>query len=407
MVRITGADCAVLFSPDASSGSLNSALDNAVVRVHTEEGLTGIGEVECHPWVIKAFVEASGAHSMDRSLSELIAGWNASDPPAVWDHLYQQTLLAGRRGAGIGAIGAIDIAVWDLAGKAADLPVWRLLGDGRDGGVVPYASLLPEGRTKREVCESLILNSAWARDYGFQGVKAEVLVRGPWAVGGLNESDNAIVEIVAEVRNVIGPAKKLMIDVGYCWQDWRQALDCIRRLERYDIFFIETPLPADDLGSYRKLVEHSPVPVAAGELLTTRFEFEQLMDLGGVRVIQPDVGRVGGITETMRVIRLGRERGATVVPHCWKSGIGIAATTHVAAVTPECPFIEYLPAPVSGSALRRQLLKGELIPADGVIEPPRAAGLGIELNEELLPQFIARRPGPSVLSQTATKTCWP
>jgi L-alanine-DL-glutamate epimerase-like enolase superfamily enzyme len=398
-VRITGADCAVLFSPDAASGSLNSALDNAVVRVHTEEGLTGIGEVESNPWVIKAFVEDSGAHSMDRSLSELVAGWDATDPVALWDHLYQQTLLTGRRGAGIGAIGAIDIAVWDLAGKAADRPVWQLLGEGREGGVVPYASLLPEGSTKREVCDSLISKSAWARDCGFHGVKAEVLVRGPWAVGGLNEGDDAIVEIVTEVRNVIGPGMKLMVDVGYCWPDWRQALDCIRRLERYDIFFIETPLPVDDLASYRELVEHSPVPVAAGELLTTRFEFEQLMDLGGVRVIQPDVGRVGGITETMRVIRLGRERGAMVVPHCWKSGIGIAATAHVAAVTPECPFIEYLPAPVSGSALRRDLLRGELVPSEGVIQPPLAAGLGIELNEDLLPQFIARRSANSVLRE--------
>jgi L-alanine-DL-glutamate epimerase-like enolase superfamily enzyme len=138
-----------------------------------------------------------------------------------------------------------------------------------------------------------------------------------------------------------------------------------------------------------------PIPIAAGEWLTTRFEFLDLMDRGRIRVAQPDIGRVGGLTEAKRVTELARERGLTVVPHLWNTGISVAAA-HLAAVTPECPFIEYLPPDLSESALRKELLSDEPQMVDGVIPLPMKPGLGIELNRDALARFeeAAKRASP-------------
>lgn len=119
---------------------------------------------------------------------------------------------------------------------------------------------------------------------------------------------------------------RLMVDVAYCWTGWNEALKVFRQLEEFDIFFVEKPLPSDDLAGYARLADATGIRIAAGEWLQTRFEFADLMDRGRVDVVQPDVGRVGGITEAMRIIDMAYDRGKLVVPHCWKTGIGFAAT---------------------------------------------------------------------------------
>jgi L-rhamnonate dehydratase len=156
-----------------------------------------------------------------------------------------------------------------------------------------------------------------------------------------------------------------------------------------DIYFIETPLPSDDIDGYAKLAQASPVRVAAGEWLNTRFEFRELIDRNALDVIQPDVGRVGGLTEACRVAATARDRGLTVVPHCWKSAIGIAASAHLAAVSPTCTFIEFLPRELADSRLRRELCSEELPVENGHIPLPSRPGLGISLNEEALRTFQA------------------
>ena len=131
----------------------------------------------------------------------------------------------------------------------------------------------------------------------------------------------------------------------------------------------------------------SPVDTAAGEWLATRHEFADLMDRGGVHVAQPDVGRVGGITEALRVCAMAAERGRRIVPHCWKTGIGIAASAHLAAVTPHCPFIEFLPAELTDSQLRQHLVQEDLQIVDGAVRVPDQPGLGIELDMDALRRF--------------------
>jgi L-rhamnonate dehydratase len=387
-MKITRVECHVVVAPGPPD-SLDTAQDDAVVEVSTDTGITGIGEVESNPWVVKALIEQSGAHSMDRSLGDLLMGRDPAQPVALWDYLYEHSLLAGRRGAGIGAMGALDMALWDITGKTAGKPVWQLLGGARSEFVGVYASLLPSGGTLKEYRESLLSKAHWAREAGFTAAKLEIMIKGPHAQAGLEGSDDAIVDLVAAGREVVGSAMHLMIDVGYCWRDWKEALRVIRRLERYDLFFVETPLPPDDLLGYARLADSTAVQIAAGELLSTRFEFAELMDVGKVDVIQPDVGRVGGITEAMRVAQMAADRGRRVVPHCWKSGIGIVATAHVAAVA-NCPFIEYLPAAVSNSGIRRELVSEELRVERGRLALPKRPGLGVEVSPQALEKFAVR-----------------
>jgi L-alanine-DL-glutamate epimerase-like enolase superfamily enzyme len=177
------------------------------------------------------------------------------------------------------------------------------------------------------------------------------------------------------------------VDVQYAFPDADTCLRTIRNWVDFNLFFIETPLPSDDLEGYARLAAEQPIPIAAGEWLATRFEFLDLMDRGKVKVVQPDIGRVGGFTEARRVCQLAQERGLTIVPHLWKSGISIAAAAHLAATTANCAFIEFLPQELCESALRRELVSDELKMINGVIPLPQRPGLGIELNRTALTRF--------------------
>ena len=386
-MMITDVTCTVLVVPECNANACDSAQDTVVVEIQTDEGLTGIGETDANPWVIKAMIEAPGSHIMSLGLKELMVGQDPTEPAAIWERLYKFTAMTGRRGAGICAIGALDMAVWDLYGKATGRPAWQLLGGAQREFVTPYASLLPSGNTLDEYQHSLLEKAAWARDFGFRAAKMEVCVKGPYTHNLLREGDDAIVELVRLCRETVGPDMAMMVDVAYAWSDWKEALRVMRRLEPFDLFFLETPLPSDDLEGYARLADATPIRIAAGEWLTTRFEFADLMDRGKIDVAQPDIGRVGGLTEAMRVAQMAQDRGKLVVPHCWKTGIGAAATAHFAAAASSCRYIEFLPPFVAESALRRELVQEELQIADGKLDLPRRPGLGVELNPAAVRRF--------------------
>lgn len=203
-------------------------------------------------------------------------------------------------------------------------------------------------------------------------------------------------EAIAAVRSAVGPDLVLMVDVQYAFADADTAIATLERWREYDLFFVETPVASDDLAGLARVATEQPIPIAAGEWLTTRFEFAELMDTGKVEVVQPDIGRVGGPTEARRVAAMAGQRGLTLVPHLWKTGISVAAATHLAAVTPHCPYIEFLPAELSESALRKHLLVDEPTMRDGVIPLPSKPGLGIELDRDALERFedAARKIAP-------------
>jgi len=388
-MKITSIESTVLLVPDCNPDACDSSQDTIVVRVHTDEGITGIGEVDTNPWVAKALIEAPGSHIMALGLTELLIGQDPREPEAIWNRLYTFSAMTGRRGAGICAIGALDMAIWDIYGKAMDRPVWKLLGGAAQEYITPYASLIPEGRTLAHQREDLIQKVKWAHKFGFRAAKLEVCIKGPYAHHRLQEGDEAVVELVGACREAVGPEMILMVDVAYCWSEWKEALRVCRSLEKYDLFFLETPLPVDDLDGLARLADSTNIRMASGEWLQTRYEFADLMDRGRVDVAQPDVGRVGGLTEAMRVVKMAQDRGKIIVPHCWKTGIGVAATAHLASAGANVRFIEFLPGDVAYSKLRRELVKDELVIRDGRIELPRRPGLGIELNEDAVQRFSA------------------
>jgi len=292
--------------------------------------------------------------------------------------------MNGRRGAVICAIGALDMALWDICGKAVGKPCWQLLGERAKEFITPYASLQPSGGCFAEYKDSLVAWAQRARELGFRAGKMEVTLRGPYKHNGMCELDEKITDVVAACRAAVGPTFDMMVDVQYSWATADEALRTLNDWKDLNIYFVETPLRMDDLAGYARLHHEAPMPIAAGEWQTTRFEFADLMDTGQIDVAQPDVGRVGGLTEARRVCDMAASRGRRIVPHCWKTGIGIAASAHLAAVTPHCPYIEFLPAMLCDSVLRKELVADELEMVDGRIRLPRKPGLGIELNFDAL-----------------------
>ncbi len=386
-MKITKIDCHVLLIPDYDPDACSSAQDDLVVEIHTDAGISGIGECDTNPWVARACIQARGTHVMGLGLEEMLIGADPLEPQAIWQRLYTGSKMTGRRGALICAMGAIDMALWDIKGKALGMPVYKLLGGAVKEKVMPYASLLPVGNTLGDYQASLVEKLVGAKTYGYTAAKVEVCLSGPYSHNGLQESDEAVVDVVAACREAVGDGFTLMVDVAYAWSEARSALRVIERLAPYDIFFIETPIDIDDLDGYAFLHERSPIRIAAGEWQNTHFEFLDLTHRGKLDVLQPDVGRVGGFTEASKVAQIAADYGRLLVPHCWKSGIGIAASVHLAAATATCPFVEFLPANLSESDLRRDLLTSDLELVDGGIPLPEQPGLGIEIDRDALSRF--------------------
>lgn len=388
-MRIVDVTTHVLLDPAFDVDATSSAQDTVVVEVETDEGLVGIGETDLNAWVARACVESPGTHTMDRGLKAMLLGRDPTDPVAIWDELYVGSAMSGRRGALINAIGALDIALWDIAGKAVGVPTWKLLGSPQRGQLTPYASLQPEVSSFDAYVESMVAWVTRARETGFTAAKLEATFSGPYAHKGLEGPDEWIHEVVRTVRETAGPEMTLMVDVQYAFDSVERALRTAEAIAPYDVFFLETPLWADDLDGYAELRRHSPVRIAQGEWLTTRHEFAQLLERGCVDVAQPDIGRVGGLTEAVRVARMAAEHDLLVVPHAWKTGISIAVAAQLATVTAHMPFFEFLPDELCESRLRKELVEPALTFADGVLALPAAPGLGVELNRDAVREFSA------------------
>lgn len=386
-LKIIDIECYTLLVPDVRKDATSSAQDNIVVLVHTDEGLTGIGETDVNPWIAKACIEARGTHTMGLGLKEMLLGEDPLDAERLWDKLYTGSAMNGRRGAVICAIGALDMALWDIKGQAVGKPCYQLLGTPRDEMVTPYASLQPMGDSFEAYRDSLVGWAVKAKELGFTAGKMEVTLSGPYNHSGLDEPDERMTEVVAACRAAVGPDFVMMVDVQYTWSDVDKALRTLRDWKDLDLFFVETPLQMDDLRGYAKLHRDAPMPIAAGEWQNTRHEFADLMDIGQVDVAQPDVGRVGGLTEAMRVCQMAEERNRLIVPHCWKTGIGISASLHMAAVTPHCPYIEFMPPELCDSLLRKELVQEEMEIVDGKLAWPTKPGLGIELNQDAIERY--------------------
>lgn len=387
-LRITDVECHVLLAPDFDVTFTSSAQDSLVVVIRTDGGVSGVGECDANPWMAKACIEAPGTHTMGLSIRDTLIGANPFEIGELWRKIYIGTAMNGRRGMVIHALSAVEMALWDLCGKATGQPVHALLGGATRSSITPYASLQPAGGRFEDYRDALCLSAERAKSLGFKAMKTEITMNGPYAHSGMRESYDRHTEVLAAVRKTIGPDITLMVDVQYLWEDAATCLSVIKDWGDFNVYFLETPLWSDNVHEMAKLVEKAPMPIAFGEWLATRFEFEELLDIGKVQVAQPDVGRVGGIGEAKIVCDMAKARGRTIVPHCWKTGISISGTAHLAFVTNHCAFIEYLPPQLCHERLRRELAQEELVlNPDGTIPLPTRPGLGVEVDWDVVKRY--------------------
>ena len=385
-MEIAKIECLQIRSPRTNPDDCDGAAETAVIRITAENGIHGLGETDAPPNAIAALLETPTAHIWSRSIRDLLLGENALDVERLWDKVYEGTIYHGRRGLGIMLLSAIDIALHDLRGKLLGVPCFRLLGGASRQSVIPYATLfpsMPQGRSWSELHRSCMELMNKALGLGFKAIKMEMLFYDLI-------SDRQLVEFVHECRKVAGLDTGLMIDVGYRWKNANDALWALQRMEEDKLLFVETPLHTDDLDGLARLADATTIPVAVGEFLQTRHEFRQLMDHGHCDVIQPDLGRVGGLTEAVRTARLAAERGLDCIPHAWKTGLTVAATRHFAAAVPNCPCTEFYHPDLFHSPLRQGLAGPEPELKQGLWALPEQPGLGVKLNAAFANQCLAK-----------------
>jgi L-rhamnonate dehydratase len=374
---VADVEVVVLRAPAADPADLDGSSETVLVRVADEEGRVGIGEADAPAEAVRELVLMEDVHGWSRGLAGMLVGRDPFEIGALWDELYGGSIYHGRRGLGIHALSAVDVALHDLVGKQLGRPVYQLLGGARRKAVVPYATLYAGPVRERpigEMMDALTTLCEQALSLGFGAVKFEPLFEDL-------VSDRELVPCIREFRRVLGGEMAMMLDFGYRWRDWRDALWLLDRVEDCDVFFAEATLQHDDLAGHAKLAARASTRIGGAEFAATVHECREWLERGGVDVLQPDINRCGGLTEARRIAELAALHGALVIPHGWKTGITAAAARHFQAATVNAPYVEMFHPALFESPLRRDLVRPEPEIHDGKIPLPTAPGLGVELDE--------------------------
>jgi L-alanine-DL-glutamate epimerase-like enolase superfamily enzyme len=368
-MKITRVEAIHLRLPEVNE-RCDGSQETLVVRVHTDAGLAGLGEVDSSSLVAKAIIEAPLSHKICRGLAECVIGQDPFEIERLVRRMYEGSIFFGRRGAVIQAMSGIEIALWDLAGQATGRPVYQLLGGGFRKTFRAYASIL-FGDTPAETARI-------GAELAAQGYRA---VKFGWGPMGQSEASDLV--HVRAAREGVGPHIELMVDAGLCW-DTATALRRARQFEPFNLTWLEEPLHPDNVQGYARLTAQAPMRIAAGEEVCDIKEMEQLMDVGGIDVVQVDVTRVGGLARAKRMGWGSAERHRLCVNHSYKTGINIAASLHFVAALPNTHYFEYC---VEQGDLRKHLTKQSFPVIDGDISVPEEPGLGVELNEEIVAKY--------------------
>ena len=340
-----------------------------VVEIQTDAGLTGLGSVGGFPVGANTIIE--------RQFAPLLVGRDPTDIEAHWERCYASLNRQGQRGTGVMALSGVDLALWDLLGKSVGEPVVRLIGGGSTRRVPVYLSSLSlRGRADREV---LLDEVAEGRRCGFTAFKY-FTVHGP----PNGEKGRQIeLEVLREIRSIIGPDADLMVDAHFGW-DLPYTRRMLTPLADLHAVWLENPISIDDLAGYEALARDGALPLAAGESERTRFPFIALLN-AGVYYLQPDINRVGGLTEALRICGLAASHQRPVVPHQ-----GWLHTWHLIAARANCPIGEYFPRrePLPGNALIWAVLDGEPEAQDGRVTIPERPGFGWRLNSQTVAAYV-------------------
>lgn len=339
---------------------------HTLIAVHTDQGTVGLGSV---------FTNDALVHAALKVLEPLYKGESALEPERVSEKLHQNMFWLGRGGSITHTISGIDIALWDILGKATGQPVGRLLGGVYRDKVQPYASLLMDEP------ERLRDHLLAVKEQGFRAFKIG------W--GPFGRRDRATDEaIVKAAREAVGPQSRLMVDAGGSDAHWpngyKWALNTSKMLADYEVYWFEEALRPDALEDSAKLREHSPVRIAGGEVLTRRQAFQPWLVRGALDIVQPDVTKVGGISEERRIAWMAQDHGVQFIPHGWNTTVGLAADLHLAAAISDTDMVEYL----TGSPFIDEITEGGWsLDEAGMLAIPTAPGLGIELNVDAVAKY--------------------
>jgi L-rhamnonate dehydratase len=387
MAKIARLEIIPLASPESSPTDLDGTTDTLIVKIFDENGRFGIGETDAPPDVAKHFLEMPTAHLWSRNVSDILIGAEPIEAPALWERVYEGTFWPGRRGLGIHALSAIDIALYDLAGKQLGVPAYKLLGGARREKLRPYCTIYPglaHGRTVAELMGEIGRQFDAALAAGFRAVKMEVLFYDL-------VTDRELIGLIRQGRKMLGDDILMAVDFGYRWKNWHDALYVLDRLDDCAVFFAEAALQHDDLAGHAQLAEKSRIRIGGAEAAATRWEILEWLTRGHVGIVQPNIGRAGGFTEIRRIAELCEYHGAEVVPHGWKTGITSAVGRLFQAACAPVPVFEYVSPKVFDSLLRRELVSPEPEVKDGYMALPDRPGLGIDLNDQLVERLRTDR----------------
>lgn len=361
--------------PYGSAGGMQAARGGLLVEIETDGGITGIGEA--------GVGGGSTRHVIEHQLRPLLLGEDPLLIEGLWQKMFARTRQYGRRGIAMNALSGIDIALWDIAGKVAKLPLYRLFG-ARSDRVEAYASggFYQEGKA----IDDLALEAEGYRARGFKGMKMKI-GRNPSTQTHLRHlaANAPICEVepeediarVAAVRRALGPRAKLMVDVNCAWSP-SMAIEMGRALEPYKLYWIEEPVATDDIAGSARVAAALATAIAGYETEIGLYGFRELIERGAVDIVQPDLAWSGGFSECRRIAALAHAHHLMVAPHAFASAVTLAASLHFIASIPNGLVLEFDQNP---NGLRDDLLKEPIaIDGDGIIRLPERPGLGIELD---------------------------
>lgn len=366
-MKIHSVDCLGLFGKSPKGGWSNEIQPDdsvhALVIIKTDEGHVGIGSV---------FTDARLVEAALGVLRPLLIG-ESIEPMRVSEKLHQNTFWMGRGGSLTHAISGIDIALWDIFGKVTGQPIGRLLGGRYRDKVKAYASIL------MEMPDLMRERTALYRAQGFRAIK---IGWGPFGRRGSTKLDE---DIVRAAREGAGDDCLLMVDAGASDAFWPNglnwAVNAAQMLKDYDVRWFEEALVPDAMEDFKQLRQRSPVPIATGECITRRQNYLPWFENRALDIVQPDVTKVGGISEQIQIARMANEFGIQYIGHGWNTAVGLAADLQIAAAIPTAELVEY----IGGSPYVDDITEGGWkLDEDGMLAIPDAPGLGISLDRAAL-----------------------
>ena len=347
----------------------------AICVISTDAGLQGVGE---------AFYFGGPAKIVAQIITDgfgpLLVGKDPMDTSVIWDSLYNWTRDQGQKGLTISALSAIDIALWDIKGKALGLPVHKLLGGAYRNKARVYATGLYEPQNVPSVQDALVAEALGYKAAGFGGMKLKV--------GYGIETD---LRYVKAIREAIGKDLYLMVDANHAYNA-AEAIRLARAMEPHDVYWFEEPVPPEDLDGYIEVRQKSKILIAGGECEYTRYGFRELINRRAVDILQPDLCAMGGFSEMLKVIAMASAANLPVIPHVWGTSVGLAAGLQMFAALPHFPerrfpaepFFEYDRSP---HPFRDGVTQEQFSMRGGYLDIPDRPGLGVTLDTDFIRRY--------------------